>query len=120
MSKDQIIFIMFLSAAMQLLGTWTVAVNYSRGASLAKEIMDQLDDEVENAATRSKSPAYELRQDSALQANADLNAYRTQSRKTIRALASHLRSRPYLTAGIVAYTLGACFGLIAGIGALRS
>ena len=120
MSNDQLILTMVLSAAMQLFGTWTVAVNYSRGALLAKKIMDRLDDEDENAATRSESPAYEMRRDSALQANAGLETLGTKSRKEIRDLASHLRSRRYLTAGIVAYTLGACFGLIAGIGALRS
>lgn len=109
---------MVLSAAMQFFGTFTVAVNYARGASLAKEVLGRIGAEDVTAVTRSESPAHALRNDSPLQANAEVEEIGRQYRKTIRDIASQLSPKWYLTAGIIAYFLGAGLGLIAGIGSL--
>jgi len=86
-----IIIFLALTAIFEVLGTVTVAINYYRTSSSAKEI------------TQSFNPRFSVP---------------FSERAKIINLAEKLTRKWYLTAGLIAYVLGAIFGLLAGLAAI--
>ena len=89
--RTLIVVLLVLSAAGELFGTMTVAVNYSRGARVAREVVAAMPNDVGSWDDVEKTP---LR---------------------IKQMARQLDTRPMLTAGLVAYGVGATAGLAAGL-----
>jgi hypothetical protein len=83
--------LLILAATFEIIGTITVAINYYRTSSSAKGI------------TQSFNPRFSVP---------------FSERAKIIDLAEKLTSKWYLTAGLVAYVLGAIFGFLAGLAAM--
>ena len=92
--RDWIVVLLVLSALAELFGTITVALNYARGARVAREIVEAFTSDFD---TWDDTVGIPLR---------------------IKQMANQLDTRPILTAGLVAYALGAIVGLAAGLIAL--
>ena len=86
-----IVVLLVVSALAELFGTITVAMNYARGAKVAREIVEALPNDVATYDDVEKTP---LR---------------------MKQMARQLDTRPILTAGLVAYAVGAIVGLAAGL-----
>jgi hypothetical protein len=94
-----------LSAIGELVGTATVAVNYAKGHRIARDI-------AESSLADGRAPAaVSLRYDDPVQANWAADEAKGQ----VRSLAGQLTARWYLTAGLVAYGIGALAGCGAGL-----
>jgi hypothetical protein len=89
--RTLIVVLLVLSAVAELFGTFTVAINYSRGARVAREVVEAMPNDVGSWDDVERTP---LR---------------------IKQMARQLDTRPVLTAGLVAYGLGAVTGLAAGL-----
>jgi len=104
---------------MQFWGTATVAINYSRGASLAKEVLQRIATEETDAEARSNAPYRHILNVDAAHANAEVDDLGRRARIINKEMASQLSPKWYLTSGIVAYFIGAALALAAGIGSLH-
>src|ERR1039458_8501452 len=89
--RDIILLFLISSAVFELIGTATVAYNYYRTHRIAQALINGF------------NPRFSVP---------------FQDRKKPIILAQQLTSRWYLTAGLVAYVLGAILGLCAGLAAL--
>lgn len=105
MTAALIITLTVLSAIGELVGTATVAVNYAKGHRIARDI-------AESSLADGRAPAaVSLRYDDPVQANWAADEAKGQ----VRSLAGQLTARWYLTAGLVAYGIGALAGCGAGL-----
>ncbi len=88
-SRELITIFLSLTAFFELAGTLTVAINYDRTNKVVEQLIDNPD---------------------------QFDKFR--ERRRFNSLAQNLKRKPYLTAGLVAYFLGAISGLLAGLAAL--
>jgi hypothetical protein len=116
MSKVTIAILLGLSSVAELFGTVTVWLNYARGAELARDILIEIEGE-EQAATelehQNRIPAMDHESLELALVKVAEAAKRLRSQ-----VGNQLERRWYLTAGLVAYVLGAILGLTAGFVAL--
>ncbi|HEY5024433.1 MAG TPA: hypothetical protein VII76_05605 [Acidimicrobiales bacterium] len=109
-----ILALLILSAIGELFGTATVAVNYARGAAVARELRAEMAGEGRPQAV-GPNPSYDESQmtpERVDQASAALFALRER-------VSNLLRADPLLVAGLIALAIGAVAGLAAGIIALN-
>ena len=85
-----IIILLTLTAIFELLGTITVAINYYKTSEAAQKIANH------------SQPNYVMEEEF----------------NNTRQLAKELTSKWYLIAGLIAYVLGATFGLLGGLAAI--
>jgi hypothetical protein len=111
MSDVAILVLLIVSAVAELFGTATVAITYARGHRLAQEMLTHVGPEVRRitGAEIFKPPDDVFFQHWELEGNVyDLR----------RRVAAQLVGRWWITAGLIAYVIGAIAGLSAGIIAL--
>ncbi|HXN62333.1 MAG TPA: hypothetical protein VN886_17950 [Acidimicrobiales bacterium] len=110
MSVTVILILLIISAAAELFGTVTVAITYAKGHRLAQELLIATGPPVRRitGAEILEPPLPGLRMFD-LEGNVDNLRYR---------VSNQLRGRWWITAGLIAYGLGAFAGLGAGLLAL--
>ncbi|MHB1554502.1 MAG: hypothetical protein ACYCSX_15030 [Acidimicrobiales bacterium] len=118
MSTFGVAVLLVLSAAAELFGTVTVALTYARGHRLAEQLVREI--ATEDAVEMAKSPADQLLDQMSPGATAFFQVKIAEQRlRSLRERVSdQLTGRPILTAGLIAYGLGAVLGLAAGLIAL--
>jgi hypothetical protein len=109
-STVAILILLTVSALAELFGTVTVAITYARGHRLAQELLAPAGPAVRQiTAAEIFKPSDPTLQTWELEGNVgDIR----------RRVASQLRGRWWITAGLVAYGVGALAGLAAGLLAL--
>ena len=103
--KDLVIVLSAVSAASELFGTFTVLRSFRRTAKVAEEIRTALAPSV-----------------TAMGIVIDADSYLNQAKLTslVRSIADKIGWDPWTFAGLLAYVVGAGFGLWAAILAVRS
>lgn len=119
MSTDEIIVLLAIGMILQILGTASVAINYFRGAELAKKMHDKITTVQLASNNELDSLAYQLHSDDPVRANAAVKKVGEQATKLIDEAIRHLGARWYLTLGLICYSSSAVLEFAAGVGALN-